>query len=134
MMCNSNSLTEITIPDSVKTLGNSAFAGSANLEKIKLSEGLTSFGNSVFSSCYSLKSVTIPKSVTSLGDGVFGYCYDLKYVDFSNHDLIPTLGKDAFNYVTDFQIIVPDDLYETWVSAKNWDTYADYIVKASEAE
>ena len=31
------------------------------------------------------------------------------------------------------KIIVPDELYDTWIVATNWSTYANKIVKASEA-
>ena len=39
----------------------------------------------------------------------------------------------AFNKInTICKIVVPDNLYDQWIAATNWSTYADYIYKASE--
>ena len=39
-------------------------------------------------------------------------------------------GIQEKDYVS--AIIVPDALYDEWIAASNWSTYADYIYKASE--
>ncbi len=32
------------------------------------------------------------------------------------------------------KIVVPDSLYDSWITATNWSTYADYIYKVSEVQ
>ena len=64
-------MTTITIPNSVTSIGSSAFYGCRNLTSITIPDGVTSIGDSAFSGCSSLTSITIPDSVTSIGDSAF---------------------------------------------------------------
>ncbi len=59
--------TTFTIPDSVTTIGNSAFYGCSNITSITLPKGLTSIGKFAFYST-GLTSITIPASVTEIDD------------------------------------------------------------------
>lgn len=54
--------------------------------------------------------------------------------DFSQHTSVPTLSNtNAFKGINGIcKIIVPDSLYDSWITATNWSTYADYIYKVSE--
>ena len=70
------SLTSVTIPDSVTSIGNSAFSGCA-LTSITIPGSVMNIGDRAFSSCGSLTSVTIPDSVTSIGDDAFAGCDNL---------------------------------------------------------
>ena len=65
------SLINVTIPDSVTSIGDLAFYG-----------------------CSSVANVTIPDSVSDLGDQVFGNCADLTAVYFQGN--APTVGASAF--------------------------------------
>lgn len=86
--------------------------------------------------CYSLTNVTIPSGVTSIGSSAFYNCYSITKYDFSQCTSVPTLsninaftGKNAI-----CKIIVPDSLYDSWITATNWSTYVDYIYKVSEVQ
>ena len=90
---------------------------------------ITVIGSNAFSGCYNLSSITLPNSITAIGEGAFSGCYGVRYYDFSNFTTIPQL-KDitAFNGIfDDAEIRVPISLYTTWIKAKNWSNYADYI-------
>ena len=65
------SITNLEIPNSVKSIGNSAFANCLNLTSITIPNSVTSIGNSAFLMVGSLKELTIPDSVTSIGSGAF---------------------------------------------------------------
>ena len=58
----------------------------------------------------------------------------MSFYDFSALTTVPSLSAtNAFtNIPSDCKIIVPDALYDTWISATNWSTYASYIIKKSE--
>ncbi|MCD7782890.1 MAG: leucine-rich repeat domain-containing protein, partial [Firmicutes bacterium] len=68
------SLTSVTIPDSVKTIGGGAFSGCASLTSITIPDGVTTIGEYAFYGCESLTSITIPDSVTHIGAYAFWGC------------------------------------------------------------
>ena len=131
---NCYSLTSITIPEGVTSISNQPFFSCFSLTSITIPEGVTRIGNEVFNSCYSLTSITIPEGVTSIGDSAFYRCYSLTKYNFSQATAVPTLSySSAFNSINKIcKIVVPDNLYDQWIAATNWSTYADYIYKASE--
>jgi hypothetical protein len=69
-----------TIPNSVTSIGISAFADCVSLTSVTIPEGVTSIEQEAFSFCENLASLTIPRSVTSIGAAVFNYCENLTSV------------------------------------------------------
>jgi hypothetical protein len=67
-------LTEYTIPNSVTTIGDCAFAECKNLESITIPDSVTTIGNSAFAGCSSLECVTIGNSVKEIGEDAFENC------------------------------------------------------------
>ena len=56
-------------------------------------------------------------------------------VDFRRATMIPTLDSGCFNNIqSDCKIVVPDALYDDWITATNWSAsnIVGHIVKASE--
>ena len=72
------------IPDSVTSIGDSAFSWCSSLTSITIPDGVTSIGSAAFYFCHSLTSITIPNSVTSVGDEAFCDCYSLTSVYISD--------------------------------------------------
>ena len=66
-----SSLTSVTIPNSVTSIGDRAFRDCSSLTSVSIGNGVTSIGSNTFSGCSGLTSVTIPNSVTSIGDYAF---------------------------------------------------------------
>ena len=127
-------LKSISLPIELKTIGSEAFYCCKSLSSLELPLQLTSFGARAFSSCHSLVKVTIPKGITEIPVGSFEGNYGAALYDFSSSETVPTLAATgAFsNIASDCKIVVPDLLYDEWIAATNWSTYARYIVKASE--
>lgn len=69
-----------------------------------------------------------------LNNAFRGGCTQLELVDFSQATAVPSLPNAAvFQDTNDtFKVVVPDALYDQWIVATNWSTYASHIVKASE--
>jgi hypothetical protein len=89
-------LTSITIPASVKTIGEGAFGEAFLLETVTFAKGslLESIGVGAFESATSLTSITIPASVKSIGTKAFAKAYNLSRIYFLGH--APTVGVNAF--------------------------------------
>jgi hypothetical protein len=67
------SLTSVTIPDSVTSIGGGAFSN-CGLTNVTIGSSVTSIGDSAFEGCAGLMNVTIGNSVTSIGDYAFQSC------------------------------------------------------------
>lgn len=67
----------VTIPDTVTSIGTSAFASNSALTEVKLPSALESIGNSAFSRCVGLTAVTIPATVRTINSSAFNGCTGL---------------------------------------------------------
>ena len=83
-----------TIPNSVTSIGESAFSYCSSLTSITIPNSVTSIGDGAFNSCSSLTSITIPNSVTSIGDYAFHYCSSLTSITLPNS--VTSIGYSAF--------------------------------------
>ena len=88
------SLTSITIPNSVTTIGNYAFCDCVSLTSITIPKSVTTIGDFAFYCCTSLTSITIPNSVTTIGDDAFCTCASLTSITIPNS--VTTIGDHAF--------------------------------------
>ena len=70
---------EISIPDSVVSIGDGAF-NSSDLVSFVFPNGIQSLGSSIFFSSYRLQSVTLSDSISSIPYGLFSSCINLKSV------------------------------------------------------
>ena len=72
--CPGGKIGSFTIPDSVTSIGESAFAACTSLTDVTIPDSVTSIGYGAFRDCTSLTDVTIPNSVISIGDLAFFDC------------------------------------------------------------
>jgi hypothetical protein len=96
-------LTSVTIPDSVTSIGPSAFDTCTNLVNVTIGNGVTNIGDHAFFSCTSLSSVTIGNSVTNIGDHAFASCTSLTSVTIG--DSVGSIGDSAFASCTSLTAI-----------------------------
>ena len=94
---NCASLTSIVIPDSVTFLGLWAFENCTSLKNVTLSKGMTSISALTFWGCTSLESVIIPNSIISIGENAFENCSNLTIYGFA--------GSDAESYAAENGIL-----------------------------
>ncbi|MBR3446742.1 MAG: leucine-rich repeat protein [Oscillospiraceae bacterium] len=75
-------LKNVTYPDNITEIGNSAFAGCTNLRSAPLPETLTTIGAGAFNGCTAAEfgDLQIPESVTLIGHQSFKDCYKITSV------------------------------------------------------
>ena len=104
-----SSLVSITIPDSVTSIGMSAFNGCYKLESITIPDGVNEINHAAFYNCTSLISITIPNSVTAIGTSVFYGCTSLKSITIPYG--VTSIGASAFSICTSLaSITIPDSV------------------------
>ena len=62
--------TEVTVPDGVDSIGDSAFYGCTGLTKLALPQGLKEIGGNAFLGCEGLSYIDIPDGVETVGDWI----------------------------------------------------------------
>lgn len=77
MLINANTVTTVSMPSTVETIGGDAFYGCTKLTSITLSSGLIEIEYYAFYNCSSLQSISIPAGVTTIGDCAFSKCIGL---------------------------------------------------------
>ncbi|MCI8440648.1 MAG: leucine-rich repeat protein [Oscillospiraceae bacterium] len=101
------SLMNITIPDSVISIGSRAFCDCSSLASITLPDSLTSIGLNMFLDCSNLMNVTIPDSVTSIGHNAFCGCSRLTSIMIPGS--VTSIGMRAFKECSSLMsITIPD--------------------------
>lgn len=71
------------IPNSVTSIGNSAFYGCSSLKNAIIGDSVENIGGGAFWGCISLESITISESVVSIGHSAFYNCISLKSVYYT---------------------------------------------------
>ena len=73
---------ELTIPSTVKTLGERAFIGCLYVQEIRLKAPLTSLPKEVFGGCSSLKTIYLPGTLKTMHEDVFRRTHNIEHLYF----------------------------------------------------
>ena len=77
------SITELTIPNSVKVIGDEAFMNCTKLKTVKMSDSVTEICDKAFQNCYNLKNITISENLEGFGVKVFDGCLNLENIYYN---------------------------------------------------
>ena len=114
------SLTSITIPNSVTSIEYRVFYFCYNLTSITIPNSVTSIGNEAFSGCSNLTSITIPNSVTSIGYYAFEDCRGLTSI--ISNAILPPVTSSSFPSNNSCNVTVPCGSLEAYTSSE-WNNY-----------
>jgi len=92
---NCDSLSTITLPNSIKEIGRGAFYDCDTLQSITLSTSIKAIAEQTFHHCNSLKSIKIPEGVTEIGYDAFSFCY-IEEINFPA--ALTTIGARSLRY------------------------------------
>ena len=110
------------IPNTVTSIGSSAFGGCTVLTSIVIPNSVTSINRWAFSGCTGLTSVTIGNGVTSIGSNAFHFCSGLTNIT-CNAITAPTIRSDTFYGIKTVGILtVPINStgYDVWMGTGNY--------------
>ena len=110
-MAHCSNISDITVPDSVVSIGAGAFSESS-LASIKLGSGILSVDDSAFFSCHSLTSIILPDSVESIGNQAFAYCSELESIYIGKN--LGSIGYAQFYSSYNLNTIYYNGTVEDW--------------------
>lgn len=161
--CNKCNAKYIVIPYGYKSLSSNALERT-NFEIIVLPDTITTCNSSAFQDCKTGRFSTSKNLSTASQYGIpyplnnkfkkiklaynfnsYSYLYlgdKFEIVDYSAKTTVPTWGNYLISSsqltpngsTGNLKIIVPDDLYDTWITTSGWSGWANYIYKASEVK
>lgn len=94
----------VNIPESVKTIGDSAFYYCSNLSSLNLGGGVETIGNYAFGNCFHLSDLAFGDAVKTIGDYTFSVCPSLSSLTMGNS--VETIGNGAFKSCSKLRNIV----------------------------
>ncbi len=104
-----DTITTVSIPDSVSTIGNYAFSGCKSLLQADIGKNVTELGIGVFEGCTKLVAVTLGDALETIGDRAFYGCTYLSAVEFGKK--LKTIGSYSFSFCTGLGVVeLPDSL------------------------
>lgn len=122
---NCHRLTSIEFPDTLETIDGMAFA-LCGFTEITIPDSVTSIGSSAFHDEPNLKNVTVGSGVTSIG--AYAFSYNNKLLTLTVHaETPPVLGNSLLDLSPSCQIYVPAQSVEAYKTATNWKTWASRI-------
>ena len=91
-------ITNITMPDSINTIGEYAFQSMTALTGINISNNIRALPGYCFEGCQKLESLSIPENVTIINNRVFGNCTTLSSITIPAS--VQSIGVNVFSGCT----------------------------------
>ena len=109
-------LQEVNIPDGVDEIKDITFLHCRTIESITLPESVKKIGNAAFSQCYKLEQINLPQGITEIGESVFNGCKSLETIEIP--DSVTKIGRNAFQDCHKLrEIVIPNGVEEIGIMA-----------------
>lgn len=118
----------MTIPNSVKSIGWTAFSGCSGLTNVNIPNSVTGIGGYAFAGCSGLTSVTIGSGITGIGEKAFGSCPELSDV-YCLAESVPSTFSNAFEYsYIDYATLhVPRKSIDAYKTTEPWKIFKNVV-------
>lgn len=132
--CGYNATTfTVNMSNNVVSVGIDAFRACIKTSSLHFPDTLTTIGNSAFSYMHALTDVYIGTGIQTIGADLFmGRGVNLPITIRIAATTPPTLGTGLFIANTNYKIYVPDASVNDYKTATNWSTWASYIYPLSD--
>jgi hypothetical protein len=123
------SLTSISLPNSVKSISNSAFYNCNLLTTLIFPPILESIGQDALNGCSSLTSLDLPSSLTSIADRAFFGCIGLQFVKVNWNIPLP-INANVFGDVSlnNLELRIPIRTKDAYQAASVWRNFGTFSV------
>lgn len=121
----SSSISSVDLPSGLTRINDKAFSRCNNLRKIEIPDNVVSIGASAFTYCTNLSECTIGSGITSIGNNLFSGSTNFKKMKITA-SVPPSINSNTFN--GSYQIYVPCQSYDDYISAPYWSNYSSRIV------
>lgn len=92
----STDVKSITLPETIKQIGESAFAWCTNLKRINIPSQIKKINGSTFYLCRQLTEIILPSGIQTIGNSAFGECWQLRKINIPGN--CTEIGNDAFSW------------------------------------
>ncbi len=117
-------LREVRSADHVEQIGAQAFSGCGVLERVELSDAFGSMGSRAFENCTSLEEILLPEGVEEIPERAFYRCHSLKRVTVPS--TLKRIGREAFAFCRELrELQVPEG---TMVEERAFEGCSDAVV------
>jgi hypothetical protein len=107
---NNDYIKKVTLPKTLKDVGDKAFANCKNLSEVNFTSNFTNFGNYVFENS-NVEKVTLPSNLQKISCGMFKNCKHISTVSFP--DDLKEISKEAFYGCTSLgSIVIGENVYK----------------------
>lgn len=107
-----DSIVQITLPDSIKSIEKFSFARCSSLININLPNSVINIGEFAFSNCISLETIDIPTSITIIDAGMFKGCSSLSIITIP--DSVIEISDRAFEECISLKTVYYKGTEEQW--------------------
>lgn len=107
-------LKEVTLPNSLTTIGSQVFYKDESLSEITIPDSVTNIGKYAFRNCTNLSTITLSKNMTEISEGLFmdSGLEKIKYNNSDNENVLSSnikkIGAEAFRGTKLESIYIPD--------------------------
>ena len=119
-----HSITSLKIPESVTSIGSSAFHNCVGISSLIIPNSVVTIGRYAFEGCKNLTNITIGSSVSSILADAFAECPELRDVYILAEKVpkaSPSIFEDSFiNYAT---LHVPATSIERYKASEIWNGF-----------